>query len=108
MALQDLTMMLPSRLGCPLSLKTPNMGNTGLSPYNDTQIETRETLMWSRVIRTLYNLVIYEVMAVLLLGMGFINLSWDIANNLQGFTQPGYYSGSNTVLGVLATALGAL
>ena len=23
-------MMLPSRLGCPLSLKTPNMGNTGL------------------------------------------------------------------------------
>ena len=29
MALQDLTMMLPSRLGCPLSLKTPNMGNTG-------------------------------------------------------------------------------
>ena len=28
MALQDLTMMLPSRLDCPLSLKTPNMGNT--------------------------------------------------------------------------------
>ena len=25
-----LTMMLPSRLGCPLSLKTPNMGNPGL------------------------------------------------------------------------------
>ena len=24
-------MMLPSRLGCPLSLKTPNMGNTGLN-----------------------------------------------------------------------------
>ena len=23
-------MMLPSRLDCPLSLKTPNMGNTGL------------------------------------------------------------------------------
>ena len=22
-------MMLPSRLGCPLSLKTPNMGNVG-------------------------------------------------------------------------------
>ena len=22
-------MMLPSRLGCPLSLKTPNMGNPG-------------------------------------------------------------------------------
>ena len=36
MALQDLTMMLPSRLDCPLSLKTPNMGNTGLSPYNVT------------------------------------------------------------------------
>ena len=29
MALQDLTMMLPSRLGCSLSLKTPNMGNPG-------------------------------------------------------------------------------
>ena len=29
MALQDLTMMPPSRLDCPLSLKTPNMGNTG-------------------------------------------------------------------------------
>ena len=27
--LADLTMMLPSRLGCPLSRKTPNMGNTG-------------------------------------------------------------------------------
>ena len=23
-------MMLPSRLDCPLSLKTPNMGNTGI------------------------------------------------------------------------------
>ena len=30
LALQDLTMMLPSRLGCPLSLKTPNMGNAGV------------------------------------------------------------------------------
>ena len=29
MALQDLTVLLPSRLGCPLSLKTPNMGNVG-------------------------------------------------------------------------------
>ena len=29
LALQDLTMVLPSRLGCPLSLKTPNMGNVG-------------------------------------------------------------------------------
>ena len=27
--LADLTMLLPSRLGCPLSRKTPNMGNTG-------------------------------------------------------------------------------
>ena len=25
-------MMLPSRLGCPLSLKTPNMGNPGYKP----------------------------------------------------------------------------
>ena len=29
LALQNLTMMLPSRLDCPLSLKTPNMGNPG-------------------------------------------------------------------------------
>ena len=26
-------MMPPSRLGCPLSLKTPNMGNTGLQQF---------------------------------------------------------------------------
>ena len=32
LALQDLTMVLPSRLGCPLSLKTPNMGNVGSGP----------------------------------------------------------------------------
>ena len=31
--LADLTMMLPSRLGCPLSLKIPNMGNTGWDSY---------------------------------------------------------------------------
>ena len=30
MALQNLTMILPSHLGWPLSLKTPNMGNVGL------------------------------------------------------------------------------
>ena len=30
MALQDLTMLPLSRLGCPLSRKTPNMGNTSL------------------------------------------------------------------------------
>ena len=29
-------MMLPSRLGCPLSLKTPNMGNPGYKRYLDT------------------------------------------------------------------------
>ena len=29
MALQDLTIMLSSHLGCPLSQKTPNMGNLG-------------------------------------------------------------------------------
>ena len=29
MALQDLNMMPLSRLDCPLSLKTPNMGNIG-------------------------------------------------------------------------------
>ena len=27
-------MMLPSRLGCLLSLKTPNMGNTGQLVFN--------------------------------------------------------------------------
>ena len=26
-------MMLPSRLDCPLSLKTPNMGNPGILSY---------------------------------------------------------------------------
>ena len=31
MALQDPNIMPSSRLDCPLSLKTPNMGNTGLS-----------------------------------------------------------------------------
>ena len=30
MALQDPNMLPLSRLGCPLSLKTPNMGNPGL------------------------------------------------------------------------------
>ena len=30
MALQDPNIMPSSRLDCPLSLKTPNMGNTGL------------------------------------------------------------------------------
>ena len=29
MTLQDPNMMPSSRLGCPLSLKTPNMGNIG-------------------------------------------------------------------------------
>ena len=35
-------MMLPSRLGCPLSLKTPDMGNTG---YTDLLVY----LSWDRV-----------------------------------------------------------
>ena len=30
-ALQDLNLMPLSRLGCPLSLKTPNKGNPGLN-----------------------------------------------------------------------------
>ena len=30
MALQDLTIMPSSRLGCPMSLEAPNMGNIGL------------------------------------------------------------------------------
>ena len=34
MALQDLTMMLPSRLGCPLSLETAHMGNPGENAYD--------------------------------------------------------------------------
>ena len=36
MALQDLIMMLPSRLGCPLSLKTPNMGNPSSMRFHPT------------------------------------------------------------------------
>ena len=37
MALQDLTMMPLSRLDCPLSLKTPNMGNPGYN-YRDNKL----------------------------------------------------------------------
>ena len=44
MALQDLTMMLPSRLGCPLSLKTPNMGNPGLIGSGPARIGAVEVL----------------------------------------------------------------
>ena len=29
-------MLLPSRLGCPLSRKTPNMGNTGSMRFHPT------------------------------------------------------------------------
>ena len=38
MALQDLNMMLPSLLGCPLSLKTPNMGNIGYDSWGLVRI----------------------------------------------------------------------
>ena len=39
-------MMLPSRLGCPLSRKTPNMGNTGWIAYAfpDSGIKQRGSL----------------------------------------------------------------
>ena len=33
MDLQDLNMMPSSRLGCPMSLKTPNMGNPGVDGF---------------------------------------------------------------------------
>ena len=40
MTLQDPNMMPSSRLGCPLSLKTPNMGNVGLDcPYGESRIQ---------------------------------------------------------------------
>ena len=51
MALQDLTMMLPSRLGCPMSQKTPNMGNTGLIEKTRliSAVVTVERLITSRL-----------------------------------------------------------
>ena len=44
MDLQNLTMMLPSHLGWPLSLKTPNIGNTGLKPERGILLFTRPLL----------------------------------------------------------------
>ena len=41
MALQDPNIMPSSRLDCPLSLKTPNMGNTGLGARNPLRQENR-------------------------------------------------------------------
>ena len=37
MALQNLTMTLQTHLGWPLSLKTPNIGNTGLVLFPSTE-----------------------------------------------------------------------
>ena len=36
-------MMLPSRLGCPLSRKTPNMGNTGQEPVLGRDVRAHHT-----------------------------------------------------------------
>ena len=44
MALHDPNIMPSSRLGCPLSLKTPNMGNTGLERYQSTNTEVGRVL----------------------------------------------------------------
>ena len=44
MDLQNLTMMLPSHLGWPLSLKTPNIGNTGLSQKGASPLFKRPLL----------------------------------------------------------------
>ena len=46
MALQDPNIMPSSRLGCPLSLKTPNMGNTSVNASSrslseDSFLETK-------------------------------------------------------------------
>ena len=41
-------MMLPSRLGCPLSLKTPNMGNPGYKGWVILQILMYWTL-WDKI-----------------------------------------------------------
>ena len=37
-------MMLPSRLGCPLSLKTPNMGNPGINLCPDKEKVFKEAI----------------------------------------------------------------
>ena len=37
LALQDLIMLLPPHLGCPLSLKTANMGNPGLEEVTEAR-----------------------------------------------------------------------
>ena len=37
-------MVLPSRLGCPMSQKTPNMGNIGFTPL----AEARRRQRWTR------------------------------------------------------------
>ena len=58
-------MILPSRLGCPLSRKTPNMGNPGLeiSKRNFRRIPLlvlSETVMtaFDRLARTLYECMV--------------------------------------------------
>ena len=52
MALQDPNIMPSSRLGCPLSLKTPNMGNPGHSVFYVTRAFLKPMLnqRWGRII----------------------------------------------------------
>ena len=52
-------MMLPSRLGCPLSLKTPNMGNIGLLQPDDV-VEVANTCFG---IQTLLEVVVTPFVA---------------------------------------------
>ena len=69
MALQDLT-MLPSRLGCPLSLKTPNMGNTG---YDDVSLSTVDLLTSIIATRPPFSVVFTLWLSMIAaLGVGFL------------------------------------
>ena len=42
-------MILQSRLGCPVSLKTPNMGNPGLDSLQATKASVSDALLTGRV-----------------------------------------------------------
>ena len=48
LASQDLTMVLASRLDCPLRLKTANLGNAGENSFNQTPAADGLGLVWVR------------------------------------------------------------
>ena len=42
-------MMLPFRLGCPMSLKTPNMGNPGFNATTLNHDFLRQNQLWGKI-----------------------------------------------------------